>query len=151
MGILLLLIFIPIFWFLIIRPQQQQRRAHQEVVASLAPGQRVLTVGGLIGVLVEVDEDTVVVDPGDGSRLTFGRTFVRQRMPGAGDAGELAGDGSASASGLPAVDPPADDPSASSGDRSDLAAGASPDPTSHPDLDPAADPVATDDPTEGAA
>ncbi len=80
MQFLILLIFIPIFWLLIVRPQQVQRRAHQAVVASLAVGERVMTVGGLIGTLVSIDDDTVVIDPGDGTHLTFGRTFVRTRI-----------------------------------------------------------------------
>jgi len=79
--VLLLFIFIPVFWFLIVRPQQQQRRAHQAVVAALAVGDHVMTVGGLIGTLTEVTEETVRLDAGDGTELTFGRTFVRQLMP----------------------------------------------------------------------
>ncbi|MGI8709584.1 MAG: preprotein translocase subunit YajC [Acidimicrobiales bacterium] len=80
MPILILILFIPVFWVLIIRPQQQQRRAHQEAVASLEVGDRVMTVGGLIGTLAAVEPDTVRLDVGDGLELTLGRTFVRQRL-----------------------------------------------------------------------
>lgn len=76
---LVLLLFIPVFWLLIIRPQQQQRRGHQAVVASLEVGDRVMTVGGLIGTLTDVGTETVWVDLGD-SVVELGRTFVRQRM-----------------------------------------------------------------------
>lgn len=78
--ILILILFIPVFWVLIIRPQQQQRRAHQEAVASLEVGDRVMTVGGLIGTLAAVEPDTVRLDVGDGIELTLGRSFVRQRL-----------------------------------------------------------------------
>jgi preprotein translocase subunit YajC len=74
------LLFIPIFWLLILRPQQLQRRRHMEVVAALAPGQQVMTMGGLIGTVVRVDAETVAIDAGGGTELTFGRTFVRQRV-----------------------------------------------------------------------
>ena len=79
-AIFILLLFIPAFWLLIVRPQQKQRRAHQIVVAELQVGQRVMTVGGLIGTLAAVDDETVRIDVGDGTELTFGRTFVRQRV-----------------------------------------------------------------------
>ena len=80
MPVLILILFIPVFWVLIIRPQQQQRRAHQETVASLAVGDRVMSVGGIIGTLTAVDDETVSLDTGDGHQLTLGRTFVRQRV-----------------------------------------------------------------------
>lgn len=92
MPVLLLFIFIPVFWFLIVRPQQQQRRAHQAVVAALAVGDRVMTVGGLIGTLTEVGEETVRLDAGGGTELTFGRTFVRQLMPDSDRAPALGAD-----------------------------------------------------------
>ncbi len=80
MQFIILLLFIPIFWVLIIRPQQQQRRAHHTVVTSLEVGDKVMTVGGLIGTLTEVEEETVRLDTGTGAELTFGRTFIRQRV-----------------------------------------------------------------------
>lgn len=81
MQFLIFLLLIPVFWVLILRPQQQQRRMHQEVVAGLAVGDKVMTVGGLIGTLTEVGPDTVRLDSGDGHELTFGRTFVRSPVP----------------------------------------------------------------------
>lgn len=38
-----------LFYFLLIRPQQKQAKAHQEMVNSLAKGDEVLTQGGLVG------------------------------------------------------------------------------------------------------
>jgi preprotein translocase subunit YajC len=78
---LIFLLFIPLFWYLILRPQQQQRRTHQSVVSGLAVGDKVMTVGGLIGTLTSVDDEVVRLDTGDGHELTFGRTFVRSLVP----------------------------------------------------------------------
>jgi preprotein translocase subunit YajC len=89
LGFLIFLIFIPVFYLLIIRPQQQQRRTHQGVVSTLEVGQRVMTVGGLMGTLTRVDAETVTIDAGDGVLLTYGRTFIRQQVdfdPTHGDA-----------------------------------------------------------------
>lgn len=105
---LLLLLFIPVFWMLIVRPQQQQRRAHQQVVASLEVGQRVMTVGGLIGTLTAVDAETVRLDAGDGTELTFGRTFVRSEVPTGADAdADLDADAHDDAAALPSDGSPA--------------------------------------------
>ncbi len=81
MQFLIFLLFIPVFWVLILRPQQQQRRMHQAVVAGLQVGDQVMTVGGLIGTLTSVEVEVVRLDTGDGHELSFGRTFVRSLVP----------------------------------------------------------------------
>jgi preprotein translocase subunit YajC len=49
------LIFV-IFYFLIIRPQQRQRKQHEEALRNLKRGDRVVTAGGLIGEVVHIKE-----------------------------------------------------------------------------------------------
>lgn len=51
--------FIAIFYFMAIRPQQRQRRAHDELVASIKPGDEVVTAGGIFGT-VKRTEDAVI-------------------------------------------------------------------------------------------
>ncbi len=64
----LLLIALPLaaFYFLIIRPTQTRRRKQQQVVQSLATGDRVMTHSGLIGVVVEVEGELVRVQVAPG-------------------------------------------------------------------------------------
>ena len=52
----LALIFV-IFYFLILRPQQKKTRAHQEVLKELRRGDRVVTVGGLLGTVDKIIND----------------------------------------------------------------------------------------------
>ncbi|MCU1354856.1 MAG: yajC [Acidimicrobiales bacterium] len=87
MQYLIFVFLIPAFWLMLVRPQQRQRRTHQAVVASLAVGQRVMTVGGLIGTLTRVDAETVALDVGDGTELTFARSFIRQQIDDEAEAG----------------------------------------------------------------
>ena len=47
------LIFL-IFYFLIIRPQQKQRKRHEEALRNLAKGDRIVTGGGIIGEVVHI-------------------------------------------------------------------------------------------------
>jgi preprotein translocase subunit YajC len=49
------LIFV-IFYFLIIRPQQKQRKQHEEALRNLKRGDRIVTAGGLIGEVVHIKE-----------------------------------------------------------------------------------------------
>jgi preprotein translocase subunit YajC len=51
------LIFV-IFYFLIIRPQQKQRKQHEEALRNLKRGDRIVTAGGLIGEVVHIKETT---------------------------------------------------------------------------------------------
>ena len=51
------LIFL-IFYFLIIRPQQRQRKRHEEALRNLKRGDRVVTTGGIIGEVVHIREGT---------------------------------------------------------------------------------------------
>ncbi|MGI5923293.1 MAG: preprotein translocase subunit YajC [Lentisphaeria bacterium] len=48
-----------ILYFLMIRPQQQKQKEHQELLKKLTVGTRVMTSGGIIGTISRVDEKTV--------------------------------------------------------------------------------------------
>jgi len=60
-----------LFYFLLIRPQQKARRKHQEFLAKLKKGDRVITSSGIIGTVVEVGEDTVSLKVDANTRITF--------------------------------------------------------------------------------
>lgn len=60
-NLLILGLLFFIFYFILIRPQQKRIKAHQEMVKSLAKGNRVITSGGLIGVIAKLEGDDVVV------------------------------------------------------------------------------------------
>lgn len=47
-----------IFYFLIIRPQQRQRKAHEDRLVALKRGDRIVTAGGLVGEVVHIRETT---------------------------------------------------------------------------------------------
>ncbi|HKY94330.1 MAG TPA: preprotein translocase subunit YajC [Kiloniellales bacterium] len=65
----LVLIFV-VFYFLMIRPQQKKMKEHRNLVANLRRGDRVVTGGGLIGVVTRViNEAEVQVEIADGVRV----------------------------------------------------------------------------------
>ena len=58
-----------IFWFLIIRPQMRQQKAHRDKVAAVKKGDQVVTAGGLLGKVVKVDEQYAEIEIAQGVRV----------------------------------------------------------------------------------
>ncbi|QFT90021.1 preprotein translocase subunit YajC [Bacillus sp. THAF10] len=77
-AILPLVLMFAIFYFLLIRPQQKRQKQVREMQTNLEKGNKVVTIGGLHGIVDALDEDKVVIKAGDGSRLTYDRQAIRE-------------------------------------------------------------------------
>ena len=64
----LILIFV-VFYFLLIRPQQKQKKDHAEMVKNLAKNDEVITSGGIHGTIVNVKETSVVLRVDDNAKM----------------------------------------------------------------------------------
>ncbi|MDW7740417.1 MAG: preprotein translocase subunit YajC [Bacillota bacterium] len=71
----LILLFV-IFYFLLIRPQQKQQKKRQEMLKSLKKGDRVVTIGGVHGVIKEIDDTVMSLRVADNLNLKFARAAV---------------------------------------------------------------------------
>ncbi len=71
----LVLLFV-VFYFLLIRPQQQQQKRRKEMISSLKKGDRVVTIGGIHGVIKEIDENFISLKVGENVNLKFSRAAV---------------------------------------------------------------------------
>lgn len=67
---------IAVFWFLLIRPQRQRQAAHRNLVAELAPGEEVVTVGGIFGTLTSVADDHVILEIAPGTEVRIAKEAV---------------------------------------------------------------------------
>ena len=65
-----------IFYFLLIRPQQKQRREREDMLRAVKRGDRVVTSGGLHGTIAGLDENTVTVRVADQVKLVFDRSAI---------------------------------------------------------------------------
>jgi preprotein translocase subunit YajC len=88
LGSILPLVLIPaIFYFLVFMPMQRQKKQQQQMLSNLQSGNEVVTSGGIVGTIVNVQEDTVVlrVKP-DNIKLQFARSAVSSLVskPGEG-------------------------------------------------------------------
>lgn len=79
LGFLLpLLIIGGLFYFLLIAPQRKMRRQGEQMRSALSAGDEIRTVGGIYGTVVAVDDDTLILDIGGGTRLTLAVRAVAQ-------------------------------------------------------------------------
>ncbi len=76
LGIMPLLLIAVVFYALMIRPQQKKYKEHQELVNSVARGDRVVTSGGLIGKVSKVDNDIVHVEIADAVTVQIARNAI---------------------------------------------------------------------------
>ncbi len=66
-----------LLWVLLIRPQRQRQQKQQALLTSIEPGDEVLTVGGLYGIVQEIDEDDdLIVEIAEGITVRIARRAV---------------------------------------------------------------------------
>ena len=63
--ILYILFLVSLMYFIAIRPQQKERKKMQALLASVAVGDSVLTSSGFYGVIIDMTDDTVIVEFGN--------------------------------------------------------------------------------------
>ena len=76
MWIMILLIFLVMYFFMI-RPQNKQRKELQKFLDALQKGDKVVTIGGLHGVVKEVKGDKVLLEVDKDVCLTFNKSAVQ--------------------------------------------------------------------------
>ncbi|MGO9621439.1 MAG: preprotein translocase subunit YajC [Desulfobaccales bacterium] len=72
---------VAIFYFLLIRPQQQKAKEHKALLANLKKGDRVITNGGIIGTIVNIDDQIVNLEVADKVRIEMGRPYIAGFAP----------------------------------------------------------------------
>jgi preprotein translocase subunit YajC len=76
-SLILLLAMFVLLWVLLIRPQRQRQQKQQHLLSSVEPGDEILTVGGLYGIVRDIDEeDDLIVEIADGIQVRIARRAV---------------------------------------------------------------------------
>jgi preprotein translocase subunit YajC len=78
---LLMMVVIPIFYFLLIRPQQKKAKEHQAMVQRLSVGDEVVTSGGILGKVIEVGDTFVTLEIADEVRIKVQKFQIGSQMP----------------------------------------------------------------------
>jgi preprotein translocase subunit YajC len=73
--IFLLLIFV-VFYFFMIRPQMQKSKQQKKFSEAISKGDKIVTVGGMHGKILDIKDDTVIIELLDQSRVLIDRSAI---------------------------------------------------------------------------
>ncbi|MBQ4557294.1 MAG: preprotein translocase subunit YajC [Clostridia bacterium] len=77
-GIIMLVLMFVVMYFLMIRPQKKQEQEAQKMRDSLAVGDEITTIGGIIGEIVSIKEETVTIETSKaGTKIRFLKSAIR--------------------------------------------------------------------------
>ncbi|MCI0655094.1 MAG: preprotein translocase subunit YajC [Methylococcaceae bacterium] len=80
-GLLFPVAILLVFYFLFIRPQQKRAKEHKSLVSSLNRGAEVVTNGGLLGKVVDLDENFVRIEVSENTFVQVQRNAIASLMP----------------------------------------------------------------------
>ncbi|MDN3517884.1 preprotein translocase subunit YajC [Aquisalimonas lutea] len=80
-ALLFPIVLIAIFYFLLIRPQAKRAKEHKKLISELDKGDEVVTQGGLLGRITEVEESFITMEINDGNQVKVQRNAVAQVVP----------------------------------------------------------------------
>ena len=81
MMIVVYALFIGGFYFLFIAPQKKKQKEHEKLLATLQSGDEVVTTGGILGRIIEVNDTFVTLEIADGVRIKVQKSQITQLMP----------------------------------------------------------------------
>ena len=83
-SLLFMMVIFGIMWFLLILPNQRRDKKRKELLASLSKGDKVVTMGGICGTIVGLNDATVVLKVSDSPllKIEFVRSSVSQKSNG---------------------------------------------------------------------
>ncbi|MDO4591263.1 MAG: preprotein translocase subunit YajC [Comamonadaceae bacterium] len=80
-GMLPLVLMFVVLYFVMIRPQMKRQKEHRAMVEALTKGDEVATAGGLLGRVVDLDEQFLFVEIAAGTKVQIQRSAVVQVLP----------------------------------------------------------------------
>ena len=79
--ILMMVVLFAIMYFMMIRPQRKRDKLTREMLAGLIVGDKIVTIGGIVGKITSIKDDDIVVEtgsPSEKSYIKFQRSSVRE-------------------------------------------------------------------------
>lgn len=84
-----IVIVLVVFYFMLIRPQQKKDKEDRAMRENLEIGDEIVTIGGIVGLVVSIKEDTVVIETGsDRSKIRIVKSAVSQNITAKEKAGK---------------------------------------------------------------
>ena len=79
--VLPMVFMVVIFYFLLIRPQQKKSKEHKALLDNLKKGDRIITNGGIIGTIINIDDQIVSLEVADKVRIELARPYIAGFAP----------------------------------------------------------------------
>lgn len=79
--IIILVAMLVLMYVLLIRPQRAQQRKTQDMLSALKPGDEIITIGGIYGDVIEVEEDKVVLEIAEDVHIEVTRRAIANIVP----------------------------------------------------------------------
>lgn len=77
-SLIMIVVMIAVFYFFMYRPQKKQERETNEMRNSLQVGDEITTIGGIIGKVISIKEETVMIETGrDGTKIRILRSAIK--------------------------------------------------------------------------
>ncbi|MCR4818497.1 MAG: preprotein translocase subunit YajC [Fretibacterium sp.] len=77
-----LAIFVLIFYFFIIRPQRKRQKQHDSMISGINRGDQIITIGGFLGTVRDVRDDTFQIELAEGVRVRILKSAVQTKRAG---------------------------------------------------------------------
>jgi len=74
--IIFLVLIFAVFYFLLIRPQRKRQKQQQQLMEELKRGDKVITAGGIYGVIDSVSEDSIIIKVESGTTMRLAKSSV---------------------------------------------------------------------------
>lgn len=78
--------FFMMYFFIVARPANKDRERHEKMTNSLIKGDKIVSIGGIQGEIIEVQEHGVVIKTGKDSSLTLSKTAIKSKLGAEKDA-----------------------------------------------------------------
>jgi preprotein translocase subunit YajC len=75
-GLIPLVLIFVIFYFLLIRPQQKKAKEHRKMLEAVKKGDKVVTSGGIYGLVEAVGQNTVTLKIAENVKVKFGKAYI---------------------------------------------------------------------------
>lgn len=76
-SIIMIVAMLAVFYFMLIRPENKRKKEAEQMRSSVKTGDKITTIGGIVGVVVNVKEDKIVLETGaDQVRIEFAKWAI---------------------------------------------------------------------------
>jgi len=87
-GLIMMVVLFALMYFMIIRPQKKRDKLVKEMLSQLVKGDKILTIGGIIGKIISIKDDELLIETGRGNDkgyLSIKRSAVNEVLKAAPD------------------------------------------------------------------